>query len=1034
MTHRPAASFSPERWREVFAAVDRALELAPAERESFVEQFSTADPALGAELRALLSSAEDTSALDRSAAAFAGPLLAQFPPQSGSGPSESRVGPYRLVGVIGHGGMGAVYLAERADDQYRKRVALKLLPGWGARDEHRVRRFLEERQILAGLEHPDIARLLDGGVTTDGLPWFAMEYIEGEPIDRYCDARSLSIEPRLDLFCRVCTAVQYAHRNLIVHRDLKPANILVSGDGAVKLLDFGIAKLLGGDGASASDALTQTGERVMTPLYASPEQVRGDPVSTASDVYALGVLLYELLAGRHPYRLSTRRPHDVARAVLEQEPERPSATVLHAGAATDGEGTGTTLEQAAKARQNTQSKLCRRLRGDLDAICLKAMEKDPRHRYGSVEQLEADVRRHLAGLPITARPANRLYRARKFLRRHRVGAVVTGGVTLLVLGFTVITMVQSLRIRAQAERIAAEQSKAATVENHLANVFRTSIPSPAEGRGVTAREVLDSSAARAERDLSGQPGMLARVLTELGRVYRELGFSDRARDLLEASVALQRRSPDEPLALASTLLALGEVLLEQRELQRAEGAYQEALELRRKALDSSHGQVARTLNGLSALRLAQGRFGEAETLSRRALEIDREQTGDNRLDVAQSLRAVGRALMAGGRYAEAAEHCNAALSLLRERLPEEHLEVAGTILDLAQARRGNGGNTAADSLLRYGLALQRRAAAAATLALSWDSAPLSRLAAPASSPQPGRTFTSKIVFESDRDRPDAVGALGHHEIYIMNPDGSDQRRLTHSNGRVSAPALSPDGRRIAFSGQWGGIHEIFVVSASGGEPVRVTNMSALGLGAGWPTWAPDGERLAFSSLGQGGDVYVINADGTGLRNLTRHPAPDSRPEWSPSGGRIAFLSRRDQTREIYVMNEDGTEPVRLTFNADSKSSRAWAPSPAWSPDGRKIAFTSDRDGNREIYVMNADGTGLTRLTNDDVDDENPSWSPHGNQVAFNRRVLGHHQIFVMNADGSAPTRLTELSPAVANIFPSWGRNAASSPARRQSEH
>jgi serine/threonine protein kinase len=228
--------------------------------------------------------------------------------------------------------MGAVYLAERDDDQFRKRVAVKLLPAWSATDAHRVRRFVEERQILAALEHPDIARLLDGGVTADGLPWFAMEYVEGMPIDRYCDTHGLTIEQRLALFRRVCGAVAYAHRNLVVHRDLKPGNILIDTDGGVKLLDFGIAKLLGGE---AGAELTQTGDRVMTPLYASPEQVRGGPVSTASDVYALGVLLHELLTGHDPYRLRSREPYDVARAILEQEPERPSVSAGRAGTGHD---------------------------------------------------------------------------------------------------------------------------------------------------------------------------------------------------------------------------------------------------------------------------------------------------------------------------------------------------------------------------------------------------------------------------------------------------------------------------------------------------------------------------------------------------------------------------------------------------------------------------------------------------------------------------------------------------------------------------
>src|SRR5512138_1380782 len=290
---------SAEWWRRVMDAADRALDLAPEARSAFVERCAADDPSLGDELRAMLARAEESSPLDERAADFAAPMLAALAPSLESPRPHARFGPYRVLGELGRGGMGTVYLAERADAQYEKRVALKLLPSWSAADARRVQRFVEERQILAALEHPDIARLVDGGVTAEGLPWFAMEYVDGAPIDRYCDERRLTVDDRLALFCRVCSAVQYAHRNLVVHRDLKPSNILVTADGQPKLLDFGIAKLLGDDASPGE--LTVTGERVLTPLYASPEQIRGEPVSTATDVYALGVLLDLLLTGRSPY-------------------------------------------------------------------------------------------------------------------------------------------------------------------------------------------------------------------------------------------------------------------------------------------------------------------------------------------------------------------------------------------------------------------------------------------------------------------------------------------------------------------------------------------------------------------------------------------------------------------------------------------------------------------------------------------------------------------------------------------------------------
>ena len=1032
MSDQAGVSFSAERWREVFAAADHALDLSPAERETFIKQCSTDDPVLGAELEALLGSADSASALDGSAATFAGPMLGDLPLELIDVGPPSRIGPYRILEAIGRGGMGAVYVAERADDQYRKRVALKLLHRWSAGDEHRVRRFVEERQILAALEHPDIARLLDGGVTPDGLPWFAMEYVEGVPIDRHCEEHRVPIEHRLEIFCRVCAAVQYAHRNLVVHRDLKPANILVSADGAVKLLDFGIAKLLGGEITSTSAVLTFTGERVMTPLYASPEQVRGEPVSTASDVYALGVLLYKLLVGCHPYRLSSWQPHEVARAILEQEPERPSASVLRAP---DSDWPGAMPEHVAAERGTGSAKLRRQLRGDLDAIALKAMEKDPRRRYGSVEQLEADVRRHLSGLPVTARPPSRIYQATRFVRRHRIGAAVTAGGTLLVLGFTVVTAVQSVRIRAYAERIVLERQRATGVSRYLIELVQTGTPSSAD-RVVTLREILDSATARIEQQATGRPEQSAEPMFEMARWYHRLGLHDKARSLVEASLALQRSiQPTRDRDVAESLHLLGAIFLAQGQLAPAEKSYAEALTLRRRELGSRHGDVARTLVGLASVRRTQRRLSEAESLAREAMAIDESLQGDVAADLAESASTLARVLLDKGDHRGAERLFRRALAIQRGTHGEEHADVARSVLDLAAALNRAGEPNAADSLIRYGLELSQRLVTAAALSSRPDTvvpsmgqapheatAPIQRALAerptPAASTAGGEVpDDSRIVYVSDRDGPDPTGNLGNQEIYVMNADGSDQRRLTRHGAMDEEPAWSPDGKKIAFSSLRDGRSAIFVMNADGTGERRLTN-PAEPRGANEPTWSPDGKRIAFHGQGDRSDIYVINVDGTGLTNITHAPPGGAVPAWSPDGRRIAFNSRRDGNPEIYLMDSDGRNVDRLTFNA--ATDRA----PAWSPDGRKIAFHSDRDGDQEIYVMNADGSAPVRLTSSPGEDGQPSWSPDGRRIAFHRRVLGHLQIHVMNADGSEPRRLTELSPVIANGFPRW------SPARR----
>jgi eukaryotic-like serine/threonine-protein kinase len=372
-------------------------------------------------------------------------------------PDDTRVGAYRLVREIGRGGMGTVYLAVRDDDAFRKRVALKILKR-GMDTDAVVRRFRTERQILAGLDHSNIGRLLDGGTTDDGLPYLVMEYVEGVPLAEYADTRQLDPTARLELFLQLCAAVQYAHQNLVIHRDIKPANVLVGADGVPKLLDFGIAKLLNADLTGQTLALpTAPGLQLMTPEYASPEQVRGDAVTTATDIYSLGVLLYELLSGRRPYRITTRTVSEIVRIVCDSEPLRPSVAVTRPDD-NDAPTTAASVTAQTRATRTTRAdshRLRRRLEGDLDNIVMKAMAKDPGRRYATVDQLAEDVRRHLAGLPVMARHDTLGYRASKFVRRHR-GAVAAAAAVVVALVAGLVGIAWQARV-AQAERARAEQ-------------------------------------------------------------------------------------------------------------------------------------------------------------------------------------------------------------------------------------------------------------------------------------------------------------------------------------------------------------------------------------------------------------------------------------------------------------------------------------------------------------------------------------------------------------------------------------------------
>jgi serine/threonine protein kinase len=377
-----------------------------------------------------------------------------------------RIGHYQIIREIGRGGMGAVYLARRSDDVFSKEIAIKVLRPERSYPEL-LRRFRQERDIIARLDHPNIARLLDGGTTDEGLPYSVMEYVEGQPIDTYCDTHRLSIEQRLKLFRTVCLSVQYAHQNLVVHRDLKPSNILVTANGTVKLLDFGIAKLMEGDLQQTFTATS--GLRLMTPAYASPEQTRGEPINTSSDVYSLGVILYQLITGRWPYRTKGRLLHEVAQAICEQDPAPPSEIVLQGlddtGAIETTEGE--TAEHLCEIRGGKPSKLHRRLAGELDNIVLMALRKEPQRRYSSVEQLSEDVNRHLSGLPVLAQHDTVGYRAGKFVKRHRAGVAAAALITLSMSAAIVATGYQVRVARFQWER-AEREAASAKEQLHIA--------------------------------------------------------------------------------------------------------------------------------------------------------------------------------------------------------------------------------------------------------------------------------------------------------------------------------------------------------------------------------------------------------------------------------------------------------------------------------------------------------------------------------------------------------------------------------------
>jgi serine/threonine-protein kinase len=611
------------------------------------------------------------------------------------------VGAYRVVCELGRGGMGTVYLAERDDGHFTHTVAVKVLRrGLDADDV--VRRFLAERQILATLQHPNIARLLDGGVADDGRPYFVMEYVDGEPIDRWCDARRLPVRERLRLVRDVARAVHAAHRALVVHRDLKPSNVMVTSAGEVKLMDFGIAKLLDPDAASEAEPLTRTGLRVMTPEYAAPEQVRGEPVTTAADVYGLGLVLYELLTGHRPQRPRDRSLREIERAVCETEPPRPSAVVLR-----DARDAGAPPPAVlAVQRGTTPSRLSRALRGDVDRMVACALHKSPNRRYPSAEGLALDIERHLDGRPVAARGDSVAYRLRKFVARHRWAVAAAAAFVVLLAGYAATVTVQASRVRRALDQALLEAEKAEQVTDFTLALFEAVDGDAAARGGLTVRELLARSAARAER-LDAQPAAQSQMLDVVGLVHQRLGDYAAAAPYLERALALRRRTFGAAHeSTAESMYHLAVLQAARGRYRSSEALFREALAVQRALHGDGHPRVARTLDGLGMLLQDRGDYAGAERLTREALAARRAHYGPVHPDVATSLQHLASQLQLQGRLAAAEGPLLEALATRRRLFGERHADVASAMTALGLLRTREGRLAEAESLQTAALAMR----------------------------------------------------------------------------------------------------------------------------------------------------------------------------------------------------------------------------------------------------------------------------------------------------------------------------------------
>ena len=700
----------PGRWRRVQDLFHAAADLPAAEQHAFLEARSDGDAALVAEVEALL--VEDRtpdSFLDRPLPEVAGHLLGPDAP--------GRVGPYRVLRLVGEGGMGVVYLVERED--VGGRAALKLLRDAWVSPSRRAR-FLAEQRTLAQLDHPGIAQLHDAGTLPDGTPWFAMEYVEGVPLTEYCRARGCDLSERLRLFRAVCEAVQHAHRHAVIHRDLKPSNILVKADGAVKLLDFGIAKQLDPTGPGTDP--TRTGLRLMTPAYAAPEQVEGGRLGVETDVYALGVLLFELLAGRLPFELTGLLPHEAARRVLEQEPPRPSQVPgrpVHAS---------------------------RAVWADLDVLCLTAMQRDPGRRYPSVEALMRDLDHHLAGEPLDARPDSLAYRAGKLLRRNARKVLVASAVGVAVLGVTAYSAVRLARAR---DAVAAEAARTQRIQQFMLQLFEGGTGEVGPSSDVKVVDLVDRGVREAQ-SLEAEPGVQAELLQTLGGIAQNLGRLDQAETLLKRALELRRAAfgQDHP-DVARSLVASGQLASARGKYDDAEREIREGLAMLRRHLSRKDPEVARAVSALGrvlenagrypeaireleeAVRLQSrrpglegdlsqsltelancyfytGQYAKADTLNQQVLAVDRQLYGARHPHVADDLINLGAVQFEGGHYVEAERWDREALEIMTAWYGPNHPETASAQTILARSLLRLERRDEARALLTSALATQER--------------------------------------------------------------------------------------------------------------------------------------------------------------------------------------------------------------------------------------------------------------------------------------------------------------------------------------
>lgn len=689
-----------EQWKRISQIFDIALTLPEEHRTTYIRELCMDDRELQEEIQQLLESLDESEGFIEEHLQKNEVLIDKFAThlstvtqKADSNLTGSTIGNWKLTEVLGHGGMGSVYKAKRIDSDIHQTAALKIMHQ-NLKTPANVGRFRLEQQILANLNHPNIASLIEGGITEAGLPWMVMEYIEGEPLLDYCDNRRLSINQRLNLFNTICNAVEYAHKNLIVHRDLKPENIYVTKEGRIKILDFGIAKLLTPDFYDFSPALTRPGTHVMSLEYAAPEQISGKKTTTTTDIYALGILLCELLADVHPFDLRNKKYSEIVEILQKSEPTQPSKKL----AASPHTFT------IAKARSVQAEKLAKILSGDLDSIILKAIRKEPEDRYNSVGDLKEDIILFLQNRPVTARNKVVQYRIKKYWKRHKTGVLATAAfiavVAFLITFYT--TRLAEQRNMARNEAETAEQ-----VSDFLVSLFEASRPGREQGDTITARMLLERGVERAE-NLDEQPIVQARMFEEIGRVYRSMGYYKDAGPLLSKALLLRQNMYGENHSeVAKSLNQQGLLQKELGNYSAADSLYQKALTIQRTSLGETHPEIARSLNNLGVLHRIRGEYDIAESYLIESLQMWRSLYENEHPEIAKTTQNVGALRMVQGRYKEAEKRLREALDMEISLHGENHPQTATVLLNLAHVLKEQKQYDEAEPLYRQAVAIQR---------------------------------------------------------------------------------------------------------------------------------------------------------------------------------------------------------------------------------------------------------------------------------------------------------------------------------------